>query len=274
MNYRHAFHAGNHADVFKHAALVLLLEHLRAKPQPFAVLDTHAGLGVYDLTGDEAQRSPEWLQGIGRIFGRELASAPGYSRLVDALNPDGLKTYPGSPEIIRSLLREGDRLMACELHPEDAGTLKVRYRREPRVAVHQRDGYEAMVALLPPPERRGLVLIDPPYEQTDESQRLAAALAAGLKRWPTGMFAAWYPAKDGKIGAALSAAATTAPFPKALRAEFSPFLWEEAGLPGSGLLICNAPWKLDEKLSALCAELSGLLGNGHARWSVDQLTPG
>ena len=274
MNYRHAFHAGNHADVFKHATLVLLLEHLRAKPQPFAVLDTHAGLGVYDLTGEEAQRSPEWRDGVGRIFGRDLASAPDFSRLIENLNPDGLKTYPGSPEIIRSLLREGDRLMACELHPADAGTLKARYRREPRVAVHQRDGYEAMGALLPPPERRGLVLIDPPYEQTDETQRLVAAVAAGLKRWPTGIFTAWYPLKDRKVSTALSAAATEAPFPRSLRVEFSPFLWEEAGLPGSGLLICNAPWKLDVKLAALCEELSGLLGNGHARWSVDQLTPG
>ena len=273
MNFRHAFHAGNHADVFKHAALALMLEHLRGKPQAFAVLDTHAGIGAYDLTGDEAQRSPGWREGIGRIFERPLASAPVYSQLIDALNPDGLKTYPGSPEIIHSLLRDGDRLMACELHPVDAGALKARYRGEPRIAVHQRDGYEAMGALLPPPERRGLVLIDPPFEQTDETQRLVAALAAGLKRWPTGIFAAWYPLKDRKASTALSAAAVDTPFPKALRVEFSPFPWEESSLPGSGLLICNSPWKLDEKLAALCQELAGLLGNGKANWNVDQLTP-
>src|SRR5690242_3187660 len=142
MNYRHAFHAGNHADVFKHAALTLVLEHLRAKPQPFAVLDTHAGLGAYDLTGDEARRSPEFEGGIGRIFGRELASAPAYSQLVAGMNPDSLKTYPGSPEIVRALLRDGDRLMACELHPEDARALRARYRGDRRVAVHHRDGYE------------------------------------------------------------------------------------------------------------------------------------
>ena len=273
MNYRHAFHAGNHADVFKHAALTLVLEHLRQKPQPFAVLDTHAGIGAYDLTGDEARRSPEWREGIGRIFGSELASAPGYSRLIEALNPDGMRIYPGSPEVVRSLLREGDRLAACELHPADAATLKARYRGEPRVAAHQRDGYEAMGALLPPPERRGLVLIDPPFELADETQRLVAALAAGLKRWPTGIFAAWYPLKDRKISVALSEAAAQAPFPKALRVEFSPYAWEESSLPGSGLLICNAPWKLDEKLIGLCQELAGRLGNGRASWSVDQLTP-
>ena len=273
MNYRHAFHAGNHADVFKHAALVLLLEHLRAKPQPFAVLDTHAGLGVYDLTSDEARRSPEYQDGVARVSGRELASAPTYSRLVAEMNPDRLKTYPGSPEIVRRLLRQDDRLIACELHPEDAAVLKARYRRDPRIAVHHRDGYEAMGALLPPPERRGLVLIDSPFEQTDEAERLMQVLTSGLKRWPTGIFAAWYPIKDRKISAALAGAADETPFPKALRAEFSPFLWEEKGLPGSGLLVCNAPWKLDVKLAALCAELSGLLGAGNASWSVDQLTP-
>ena len=273
MNYRHAFHAGNHADVFKHAALTLVLEHLRGKDQPFAVLDTHAGIGAYDLAGDEAQRSPEWRDGIARIFVRQLASAPGYSQIIAALNPEGLETYPGSPEIVRAMLRPDDRLIACELHPADAQTLKARYRREPRVAVHQRDGYEAMSALLPPPERRGLVLIDPPFEQTDETERLICALAQGLKRWPTGIFMAWYPIKDRKISAALSAAATAAPFPKTLRAEFTPFLWEENSLPGSGLLILNAPWKLDGKLAALGEELSGLLGAGSARWSVDQLTP-
>ncbi len=271
MNYRHAFHAGNHADVFKHAALTLVLEHLRQKPQPFAVLDTHAGLGVYDLTSDEARRSPEFQDGVAKVFGRELASAPAYSQLIAAMNPDGLSVYPGSPEIVRVLLRADDRLMACELHPEDARVLKARYRDDRRVAVHLRDGYEATRALLPPPERRGLVFIDPPFEKTDETERLIGALTAGLARWPAGIFMAWYPAKDGKAGAALSAAA--AGFPKALRVEFSPFRWEENSLPGSGLLVCNAPWKLDEKLAALCKELSGRLGNGGGRWTVDQLTP-
>jgi 23S rRNA (adenine2030-N6)-methyltransferase len=273
MNYRHAFHAGNHADVFKHAALALVLEHLCAKLQPFAVLDTHAGIGVYDLTSDEARRSPEFEGGIARIFGQALAAAPAYSRLVHDANPEGLRTYPGSPEIIRALLRPEDRLIACELHPEDAQVLKTRYRDDRRVGVHHRDGYEAMGALLPPPERRGLVFIDPPFEKTDETDRLVRALSAGLKRWPTGIFAAWYPIKDRKVSDALSAAAAETPWPKALRAELVPFAWEENSLPGSGLLICNAPWKLDEKLAALCEELAARLGGSSARWSVDQLTP-
>ena len=235
------------------------------------MLDTHAGVGVYDLTNEAAQRSPEHRDGVARIFGRELASAPTYSRLVAALNPDGLKTYPGSPEIVRRLLRDEDRLMACELHADDARALKALYRDDGRVFTHLRDGYEAIRGLLPPPERRGLVFIDPPFERTDETERLAGALAEGLARWSAGIFMAWYPAKDRKVGAALSAAA--AKFPKALRVEFSPFLWEENSLPGSGLLICNAPWKLDQKLAALCEELAGVLGNGHAKWTIDQLTP-
>jgi 23S rRNA (adenine2030-N6)-methyltransferase len=271
MNYRHAFHAGNHADVFKHAALTLVLEHLRGKKQPFAVIDTHAGIGAYDLTSDEAQRSPEYLEGVGRVFPRELASAPAWSRLVEDLNPDGLKTYPGSPEIVNAMLRAEDRLIACELHPEDARALKARYRDDRRVQVHHRDGYEAALALTPPPERRGLVFIDPPFEKEGEGPRLIRTLAAGLKRWPGGIFMAWYPIKDRKLSGALADAA--AAFPKTLRAEFSPFTWEQNSLPGSGLLVCNAPWKLDEKLAALCRELSGLLGSGEAAWSVDQLTP-
>ena len=273
MNYRHAFHAGNHADVFKHAALALVLEHLRAKPQPFAVLDTHAGLGAYDLESDEARRSPEYRDGIGRIFGRELVSAPAYSQLVAQVNPEGLKTYPGSPEIVRAMLRDDDRLIACELHPEDAQALKARYRADRRIQTHQRNGYEAIGALTPPAERRGLVFIDPPFEKTDEAERLLAALTGGLKRWPGGIFMAWYPLKDRKVGSVLAATAQAAGWPKALRAELSPYLWEENSLPGSGLLILNAPWKLDERLEALCEELSGLLGDGHAHWSLDQLTP-
>ena len=273
MNYRHAFHAGNHADVFKHAVLTLVLEHLLAKSQPFAVLDTHAGLGAYDLASDEARRSPEFEEGIAKIFGRELASAPDYSRLVAGMNPDGLKAYPGSPEIVRAMLRDDDRLIACELHPEDVQTAKTRYRGDRRVSVHHRDGYEAIGALLPPPERRGLVFIDPPFEQTDETDQLVRALTTGLKRWPAGIFMAWYPVKDRKASDFLAAAAAGTPFPKALRAELSPFRWEEKGLPGSGLLVVNAPWKLDDKLAALCGELAGALGNGHATWTVDQLTP-
>lgn len=273
MNYRHAFHAGNHTEVFKHAALTFVLEQLRQKPQPFAVLDTHAGTGLYDLTSDEALKTREYEDGVGRITGRPLASAPAYSALIQEMNPGGLRSYPGSPEIVRRLLRDQDRLIACELHPDDVEALKARYRSDRRISVHHRDGYEAIGALLPPAERRGLVFIDPPFERKDETARLIRALEAGLKRWSSGVFVVWYPVKDRAIGKALAEAATSASFPKALQAVLSPYAWEEHTLPGSGLLVCNAPWRLDERLRALCEELCGRLGVGRASWSVEQLTP-
>ncbi|MBV9508967.1 MAG: 23S rRNA (adenine(2030)-N(6))-methyltransferase RlmJ [Caulobacteraceae bacterium] len=273
MNYRHAFHAGNHTEVFKHAALCLVLEHLLQKPQAFAVLDTHAGLGVYDLTSEEAQKTREYEQGAGRLLGRGLPEAGAYADLLRAMNPGGLKAYPGSPEIIRRMLRAQDRLMACELHPKDAETLKARYRRETQVFVHHRDGYEAIGALTPPPERRGLVFIDPPFEQKDEAARLSRALAAGLRKWPGGIFLAWYPIKDAVIGESLSQAVADGDFPKTLRAEFLAYPQDGLSLAGGGVIVCNAPWKLDERLAALCEALAGLLGDGGARWAIDPLTP-
>jgi 23S rRNA (adenine2030-N6)-methyltransferase len=271
MNYRHAFHAGNHTEVFKHAALVLVLEHLLGKPQPFAVLDTHAGIGVYDLTSEPAQKTREYEQGAARMFGAALASAPTYVELVAAMNPSDLTTYPGSPEIVSRLLRDQDRLIACELHPADVALLKARYRGDPRIAVHHRDGYEAIGAFTPPPERRGLVFIDPPYEEKDEAQTLARALAAGLRKWPGGIFLAWYPIKDSLISQTLSEATLSGGFPKALRAEFLPHAQDGLSLAGGGILVCNAPWRLDEKLSALCEDLRARLGDGRGRWSVDWL---
>jgi 23S rRNA (adenine2030-N6)-methyltransferase len=273
MNYRHAFHAGNHADVFKHAALTFVLEWLAGKAAPFAVLDTHAGIGIYDLATGDAQRTGEFEDGVDRVFEPGLASAPGYSALLREMNPEALITYPGSPEIVRRYLRDQDRLIACELHPEDADALKRRYRGDPRISVHHRDGYEAIGALLPPKERRGLVLIDPPFEARDEGARLADALAAGLRRWPNGTFMAWYPIKDGLIGAALGRMAIADGFPKTLQAEFSPYQRDNVSLSGGGLVVINAPWKLDERLAALAAELSGRLGDGRGTSLVEWLTP-
>jgi 23S rRNA (adenine2030-N6)-methyltransferase len=272
MNYRHAFHAGNHTEVFKHAALALALDHLKAKPQPFVVLDTHAGIGVYDLASPQAQKTREFETGAARIMGPGIEAAPAYVEVVRALNGEGLSTYPGSPEIIRRLLRDTDRLIACELHPEDFETLKARYRGDLKVTVHHRDGYEALRGLLPPSPRRGLVFIDPPFEDKDEADRLARGLAEGLRQWPTGIFLAWYPIKDERIGQHLCDAARSGPFPKALRAELTPFRRDGVTLAGGGLIVCNAPWRLDEKLAALAQELAPLLGDERAGWRVDVLT--
>lgn len=273
MNYRHVFHAGNHADVFKHAALTLILEHLRAKPQPFAVIDTHAGVGAYDLASEAARRTGEFEAGVGLVFGRQLAAAPAYAELLAEMNPDGLAAYPGSPEIARRLLRAHDQLAACELHPEDAAALKAGYRGDPRIHVHRRDGYEAAVALVPPPERRGLVLVDPPYEAPDETARLAKALAAAIRKWPTGMFCAWYPVKDHAIGDALAEAARAGDWPRPLRAEFLAYPIDGEAMAGGGLIIVGAPWKLDDKLEALCRELHPILGEGHGSWRVEWVNP-
>lgn len=268
MNYRHAFHAGNHTEVFKHAALVLIIEHLLAKPQPFMVLDTHSGLGEYDLSSREALRTNEKAEGVERIFNARVSAARGYVELLKKINGDTLQVYPGSPEIIRRLLRPDDRLVACELHPEDAEVLIDRYRHDRRVQAQNRDGYAAVNALLPPRERRGLVFIDPPFEERTEIDSMIRALSIGLAKWATGIFCLWYPIKDGKIGDELSAAAKSGCFPSALRSEFLPYQVDGQTLAGSGLLICNTPWKLNEKIEALCRELQPLLGNKKSRWTV------
>jgi 23S rRNA (adenine2030-N6)-methyltransferase len=258
MNYRHAFHAGNHADVFKHAVLCLLLVELKRKAKPFFVLDTHAGPGLYDLASDAAEKTGEFRDGVGRLFGRAPKLAAPYVEIVRKLNRDGLKLYPGSPALVQALLRENDRLAACELHPEDAAALKRNFRADTRIAVHRRDGYEALGALLPPAERRGLVLIDPPFERPDEFSKLAEALNGGLKKWPTGIFLAWYPIKPRDAGKALRAgyAGTN---PPTLCQEFLVRRPDGLGLAGSGLVIANPPWRFEETLGALVRELAAAL---------------
>ncbi len=271
MNYRHAFHAGNHTEVFKHAALTLILEHLLQKPKPFVVLDTHAGTGLYDLLSDEAIRTNERDAGVDRVFGRDLSTAPMYQDVLKALNAEGLRLYPGSPELVRRALRENDRLIVCELHPDDGAALRERYRRDHRVSVHLRDGYEAIGAMLPPPERRGLVFIDPPFEGRDEWERIARALRSGYRKWATGIYAVWYPIKDTALGDRICAAARDAGFENAIRAEFCPFRRDGISLAGSGIAICNPPWMLEQRLQRLCAELAVLIGGEHASWSVEAI---
>lgn len=272
MNYRHAFHAGNHTEVFKHAVLTLVLAHLTRKPRPFAVLDTHAGAGAYDLRSDAALRTGEAAAGVGRIFGRPLAAAPEYAAALAEANPDGLAVYPGSPDLVRRALRPRDRLVACELHPDDAAALRWRYRTDPRVGVHERDGFAAVKALLPPPEKRGLVLIDPPYERRDDAASAATAVATGLARFPGGIFCVWYPVKDRAIGDALAGAA--AGWPAALRAEFLPLPADGVRLAGGGLVLANAPYRIDADIAALVAELEPMLApDGRATHRIEWLSP-
>ncbi|HWT97835.1 MAG TPA: 23S rRNA (adenine(2030)-N(6))-methyltransferase RlmJ, partial [Terriglobales bacterium] len=198
MNYSHAFHAGNFADVFKHAVLARILHYLRGKPAAFRVIDTHAGSGLYDLTGDEASRSGEWHAGIERVLAAPLEPpvtvllAP-YLEVVGALNERGrLKTYPGSPALARAWLRPQDRLIACEVEPAAAAALRKNLRGDDRIKTPAVDGWTALRAYLPPKERRGLVVVDPPFEEDREFSRLAHAVAEAHRKWSTGLYLLWY----------------------------------------------------------------------------------
>lgn len=278
MNYRHIYHAGNFADVMKHAVLALAVSHLRIKPAAFRFIDTHAGIGRYDLSADEAQRTGEYRDGIGRLFGRPSphpALAP-YLDAVHALNPDGvLRVYPGSPLLVRHLLREQDRMTLAELHPHDAQTLKDLFARDRAVSVHHMDGYQALKAHLPPPEKRGLVLTDPPFESPGEFATMAAALARAHKRWPGGIYALWYPIKERPAVWRFHEALAEAGIPRILTAELT--IHDEdthLRLNGCGMVIVNPPWKLDETLAEVLPALQDRLavtgGGSRVNWLVPE----
>jgi 23S rRNA (adenine2030-N6)-methyltransferase len=267
MNYRHAYHAGNHTDVFKHAVLVMLLEYLRRKDSAFVVLDTHAGAGRYDLRSPEAEKTGEAEDGIGRVLAKPLPSAVAYLDLIRAMNPDGLAVYPGSPAIVAAFLRDIDRLIACDLHDEEAAKLRRAFRGDDRIAVHHRDGYEAIKAFLP--LRRGLVFIDPPYEKDDPDayKRLARRLNAGLARWPGGMFAAWYPLKE-RAGIDQVRKAYDQANPPTLAVEFLRVPMDGTTFAGSGMLIANPPYGIETRLRALGKDLADAFAAPRARLDV------
>ncbi|MBB5048337.1 23S rRNA (adenine2030-N6)-methyltransferase [Rhodopseudomonas rhenobacensis] len=276
MNYRHAFHAGSFADVIKHLVLVRILTYLQDKPAPFRVIDSHAGAGVYDLTGDEASRSGEWLTGIARImqarFSEKAAPlvAP-YLDIVRAFNPQReLTAYPGSPLIARALLRPQDSLVACEVELTARKRLIKALHRDPQAKVVDLDGWVGLPAFVPPKERRGLVLIDPPYERKDEFERVAAGFSEAFAKWPSGCYVIWYPVKSRRAtdGLARHVAdlASRAPTPgSCLRLEFSVAPQSpEGGLVSTGLLIVNPPWTLAAELKIILPELEKPLGQGGA----------
>ncbi len=264
MNYRHIYHAGNICDVVKHAALALLLERLKAKETPFAVLDTHAGEGLYDLTDPRAAQTNEAEVGAQRLWEKREKASPElapYLSVLKALNGDGpLRLYPGSPVLARRSMREQDRLVACELHPEDARSLKRAMRDEVGVEVHSRDGYEAVKAFLPFKEKRGLVFIDPPFEVADEIDHLVAAARVVHERMAGAVLAIWYPIKERPALWRFHEALITAGLPKLLAAEFlyRPEVRHDR-LNGSGLIVMNAPWKIEEELAGLFAALHEML---------------
>ena len=279
MNYRHAFHAGNHADVLKHAALLTLCESLARKPAPCFALDTHAGRGLYRLDDAAAQRTGEAAGGVERVLqAPEVPELAVYRAAIAACRQQhGDTAYPGSPWLLAHALREQDRIACCELQPEEATALRRNFTGDTRVAVHQRDGYAAIPALLPPKaggERlgRGLVLMDPPYEaQQAEFDTVLDALRAALQRWPQGVFALWYPIKRRATLQPFLRRAAHLPADDVLCAELQ--VWPDDSplrMTGSGLLLCNPPWQFDERLATLLPALRSLLapdaGSHRLQW--------
>jgi 23S rRNA (adenine2030-N6)-methyltransferase len=289
MNYQHAFHAGNFADLHKHVVLTRILHHLRQKASAFRVIDTHAGAGRYDLFGPEALRAQEWRGGIGRVFDairtttykQEVAQgddpqtllAP-YLDIVAALNPGGeLRSYPGSPLIALSLMRRQDRLIACEREPRAAASLKTVLKGELRAKILSIDGWMALNANVPPKERRGVVVVDPPYEEKADFMRLSAALAEAYRKWPTGIYLLWYPIKERDAPDALARRLRKLAVPKILRCEImlgTPRA--DAGLVGSGLIIVNPPYPLASEMKIILPALGRLL-LGNAAHRLDWLAP-
>ena len=283
MNYRHAFHAGNHADVLKHVALLALCDALAAKPAPCFALDTHAGRGLYRLDGEAARRTNEAEGGIGRLS-RDPPDDAAVARYLSAVaacrEAHGTQAYPGSPWLLAHALRAQDRIACCELQPEEAAELKRNLGGDARVAVHQRDGYAAMKALLPPRVdgvriARGLVVVDPPYEaQLDEFDTALAALREALARWPQAACMLWYPVKQRTALRGFLRHAPHLPANGVLRVELlvrpddSPLR-----MNGSGLLLCNPPWRLDETLAAGLSALQPRLDDGGGSGLVEWLRP-
>lgn len=281
MNYRHVFHAGNFADVLKHVVVAKIVDHLNRKAAPWGYLDTHAGVGVYDLAAEEATRTGEWRNGVGRLHGQTLGEAaeallkPWRTVLTEFSSGAGdLLRYPGSPEIVRRMARPDDRLRLCELHPKDCAALTLAMGRDARVKVVEIDGWTALGAWLPPRERRGLVLVDPPFEQPGELARLAERFIAAHRVWPTGVFALWYPIKDRQETAALLAPLAEAGVEKLLRVEL--LVREPADpkvLSGSGLIVANPPWTLADDLRSGLTEIARRLGQAPgARSLVEELS--
>jgi 23S rRNA (adenine2030-N6)-methyltransferase len=275
LNYRHVFHAGSFVDVVKHVILTLLVAYLKQKPGAFRVIDTHAGVGRYDLTSEEARRSPEWREGIGRLCDAQLPAraAALLAPYLDAVGAENSgaepQIYPGSPLLVRRLLRPQDRLEAIEKHPEDASALKALFAGDVQVRVNALDGWLAIPAHLPPKEKRGLVLIDPPFEELGEFARLTAALVRGHRRFPGGVFALWYPIKDPVEVARFIGALGQTAIPKILRAELT--IRKPSTPPrlhGSGMIVVNPPFTLEADLGTVLPALAEVLadeGRGGSR---------
>ncbi|RTL89049.1 MAG: 23S rRNA (adenine(2030)-N(6))-methyltransferase RlmJ [Hyphomicrobiales bacterium] len=279
MNYRHGFHAGNFADVFKHALLARLLSYLTRKDAPFRVIDTHAGEGAYDLSADEAERTLEWRDGVGRLADLSGADAQTLELLAPYLDclgpfaPAGRPAlYPGSPLIAARLMRPQDRAIFCELRPDAFAALRYRFGRDARVKAIHIDGYTGLSAYVPPKERRGLVLIDPPFERTDEFEAMFSAFLGAYRKWPTGVYALWHPSKDAQIERKFLDAFAREGVKRALRLSLAVAASGD-GLRRTGLVVVNPPFLFEEEARRILSFLAPRLAQGPgAGFEVERLT--
>jgi len=285
MNYRHVYHAGNFADVHKHILLVRVIEYLKRKDKPFRVIDTHAGTGDYDLSSAEAQKTGEWREGIGRLLDAPLPEAVAhlvapYLDIVRSFNQGHpFRYYPGSPAIARNLLRARDRLTAIEKHPQDAFSLKTRFAGDFQARIIELDGWLALGAHVPPKERRGLVLVDPPFEEAGEFTRLVEGVTRAWRRWPGGIYLLWYPIKDRaavhRFRADLQSSGMTGVLDVTF--EIQPPPTREPRLTGSSVVVVNPPFTLKTEMEAVMPALASLLGTadcpgGRTEWLVPEAT--
>jgi 23S rRNA (adenine2030-N6)-methyltransferase len=268
LAYRHLFHAGNFADVFKHALLTRLLIALGEKEKPYCYLDTHAGIGRYDLTHAWAQKAREYENGIGRLWGRRdipPVLAPYMEAVKEQNTGRKLRFYPGSPLVAKRFMRPIDRIVLTELNKIDYAELKALFARDRRVGVHLLDGYQALKAFLPPQEKRGLVLIDSSFDRSREFERIATALGAAHARWPTGIFAVWYPLMAPAAMRNFERDVKNLGVRKILKLEMTIAARDfDATIPGCGMLIVNPPWRFEDEARPMLRWLWGALSEGGA----------
>ncbi|WP_058910465.1 23S rRNA (adenine(2030)-N(6))-methyltransferase RlmJ [Entomohabitans teleogrylli] len=279
LSYRHSFHAGNHADVLKHTVQSLIIESLKEKDKPFLYLDTHAGAGRYQLSGEHAERTGEYLEGIGRIWQRDdiPAELEPYLRVVRNLNRSGqLRYYPGSPLIARELLRPQDSLQLTELHPSDFPLLRAEFQKDARARVERADGYRQLKAKLPPVSRRGLALIDPPYEIKTDYQAVVEGISEGYKRFATGVYALWYPVVLRQQIKRMIHDLEATGIRRILQMELAVLPdSDRRGMTASGMIVINPPWKLEQQMAGVLPWLHSALvpaGTGHTalNWIVPE----
>ena len=277
LSYRHSFHAGNHADVLKHTVQSLILQSLKVKDKAFVYIDTHAGAGCYDLHSKEMDKTGEYLEGIKRLWEGDVPAAmEAYLDVLKTLNGGGeLRHYPGSPLLAKDLCRPQDRLLLSELHPADFVLLQELFASDRRTQVHKIDGFTQLKGALPPLERRGMVLIDPPYELDHEYADVVKAVVDGIKRWATGTFAIWYPVVHSDDVDFLQRKLSNAGLPGTLQIELNVLKENNRfGMTGSGMIVVNPPWTLEQQMGELLPWLVDKLGQSpEANFKLRWLSP-